>query len=91
MTDREAIFDYIGEDNSHAAAAVDDRIEVQVDMLLQTPEMGRPGRIAGTRELFLLEHRTSWLTESKAQTCEFYVSFMALSSGQLDTIMLLMT
>ncbi len=51
MNDREAIFDYIEADSPRAAAMVDDRIEAQVEGLLRTPEMGRMGRIAGTREL----------------------------------------
>jgi len=32
---------------------VDDRIEEQVERLLQFPEMGRAGRIEGTRELVI--------------------------------------
>ncbi len=51
MNDREAIFDYIEADSPRAAAMVDDRIEAQVEGLIRTPEMGRMGRIAGTREL----------------------------------------
>lgn len=33
--------------------AVDDRIEAKVEGLTQFPEMGRPGRIEGTRELVI--------------------------------------
>ena len=51
MTDREAIFDYIEADSPRVAVRIDDRIEAQVDHLIDTPEIGRPGRIAGTREL----------------------------------------
>ena len=51
MNDREAIFDYIEADSPRAAAMVDDRIEAQVELLAKTPEMGRPGRVEGTREL----------------------------------------
>lgn len=53
IDDREAIFDYIEADSPRAAATVDDRIEAQVEGLLRTPEMGRPGRIPGTRELVI--------------------------------------
>jgi toxin ParE1/3/4 len=42
LADREAIFDYIVQDSPRAAIAVDDRIEQQVDMLEQFPEMGCP-------------------------------------------------
>ena len=45
--------DYIAQDNPLAAADQDDEIEHQVDLLLQSPEMGRPGRMQGTRELFI--------------------------------------
>ncbi len=51
MADREAIFDYIEADSARAAISVDDRIEARVEGLTRFPEMGRPGRIEGTREL----------------------------------------
>jgi addiction module RelE/StbE family toxin len=49
--DRKSIFDYIEEDNPRAAITVDERIRTRVVSLAQFPEMGRPGRIEGTREL----------------------------------------
>lgn len=51
LEDRNSIFDYIEADSPQAAVIVDDRIEEQVERLLQFPEMGRTGRIEGTREL----------------------------------------
>jgi addiction module RelE/StbE family toxin len=51
IADREAVFDYIETDNPQAAIAVDDRIRLSVEGLAQFPEMGREGRIEGTREL----------------------------------------
>ena len=53
MDDRNAIFDYIEADSPQTAVTVDDRIEEQVEWLLQFPEMGRTGRIEGTRELVI--------------------------------------
>jgi addiction module RelE/StbE family toxin len=53
LADRTSIFDYIETDNPRAAIAVDDRIERRVEGLMQFPEMGRPGRIEGTRELVI--------------------------------------
>jgi addiction module RelE/StbE family toxin len=53
VADRTAIFDYIEADNPRAAVSVDDRIEAQVEGLARFPEMGRPGRIEGTRELVI--------------------------------------
>lgn len=53
LADREAIFDYIEADSSQAAVSVDDRVEECVEALAKFPEMGRPGRIEGTRELVI--------------------------------------
>jgi addiction module RelE/StbE family toxin len=53
LADREAIFDYIEADSPRAAAGVDDRIRMRVEGLAQFPEMGRLGRIKGTRELVI--------------------------------------
>ena len=50
---RFAQLDYIAQDNPLAAAELDEEIEHQVDMLLQHPKMGRPGRVKGTRELVI--------------------------------------
>src|ERR1039457_3512699 len=53
LADREAIFDYIEADSPRAAVSVDDRIEARAEGLVQFPEMGRAGRIEGTRELVI--------------------------------------
>ena len=53
MNDRETIFDYLEADSPRAAILIDDRIEAQVELLIDTPEIGRPGRIEGTRELVI--------------------------------------
>lgn len=53
MDDRNAIFDYIEADSPQAAVTVDDRIQGQVEGLIQFPEMGRPGRVEQTRELII--------------------------------------
>lgn len=59
QADREAIFIYIEADSPQAAVTVDDRIRVHVEELMQFPEIGRPGRIEGTRELVI--HRTPYI------------------------------
>jgi addiction module RelE/StbE family toxin len=46
-----ALREYIAEDSEQNAAAVAKRILNAVDLLSSQPEIGRPGRIAGTREL----------------------------------------
>ncbi|WP_248799005.1 type II toxin-antitoxin system RelE/ParE family toxin [Pseudomonas sp. MWU13-2105] len=51
--DRDVQLDYIGERNPGAAIDQGDRIEHQVGQLLDHPEMGRFGRIEGTRELVI--------------------------------------
>jgi toxin ParE1/3/4 len=53
QADRNAIFDYIEADSPQAAVKVDERIQEQVEGLLQFPESGRPGRVKGTRELVI--------------------------------------
>ena len=47
----EAIVDYIAEDNVDAAVSIAARIRGAVDHLSEHPEMGRKGRVKGTREL----------------------------------------
>jgi len=50
---RNATIDYIAQNNPAAALSQLDEIERQTDMLMRFPEMGRPGRIDGTRELVI--------------------------------------
>lgn len=45
--------DYIAQANPWAAISQDEHIEYQLDMLLQHPEIGRPGRKKCTRELVI--------------------------------------
>ncbi len=51
MDDLEEIADYISQDNPEAARRVVSRLWTAVKTLAQQPEMGRPGRVYGTREL----------------------------------------
>lgn len=51
FADREGIFDYIEADSPRAAIAVDDAIAEAARQLIDFPESGRLGRVAGTREL----------------------------------------
>ena len=53
LEDRDSIFDYIEQDNPRAAVIMDERLHDQTKLLMQFPECGRPGRIEGTRELFI--------------------------------------
>lgn len=68
--------DGIAKDNSFAAISQDEQIEHQVDMLLQHPQMGRPGRRVGTRELVI--SRTP-----------FFVAVYCLKGDKIQIIQLL--
>lgn len=50
---RAAIFEYIASENLRAACAVDERIDEQTAQIATYPASGRPGRVAGTRELVI--------------------------------------
>ena len=51
--DVNAIWDYLAERNPYAAEMVDSRILREVEGLITFPKRGRPGRVAGTRELVI--------------------------------------
>ncbi len=48
-----ALRDHIAQDSPDNAALVVERILNHVDLLATQPQMGRPGRIVGTRELVI--------------------------------------
>ena len=47
----ESILEYIAERNFNAAQRLDALIHERVETLRKFPELGRPGRVQGTREL----------------------------------------
>ncbi len=53
LADRDGIFTHIEADNPRAAIAIDERIAAAARLLVDFPESGRPGRVAGTRELVI--------------------------------------
>ena len=55
LDDRDRIFDYydIEKDSPRAAILVDERIAQRVEVLIDHPEFGRPGRVDDTRELVI--------------------------------------
>lgn len=53
LADRDGIFSHIEADNPRAAIAVDERIAAAARRLIDFPDSGRPGRVAGTRELVI--------------------------------------
>ena len=56
QADRRAIREYIATDDQRAALAVDELFTQKAARLAQLPEMGKPGRVDGTREL--VAHRS---------------------------------
>jgi len=53
MANRDAQLDHIAQDNPQAAIEQGDRIAEHVGRLVEYPELGRPGRKQGTRELVI--------------------------------------
>ena len=58
-SDRKRAIQFIADQNVGAALSQLDEIERQTDLLIDQPEIGRPGRIEGTRELVI--SRTSFI------------------------------
>lgn len=69
--------DTIAQDNPNAAIRLDEEIEAQTEALLQNPEIGRVGRVDGTRELVI--NRTPFLAVYR------------IASGQIQVLNLLHT
>lgn len=65
VEDRTSIFDYIEQDDPRSAIAVDERIMEQTANLARFPEYGRPGRVAGTRELVI--NKTPFIVAYRVQ------------------------
>ena len=51
LADREAIMEYIAQDNPAAAIELDDEFEAKAEQARQRPTLYRPGRVPGTREI----------------------------------------
>jgi toxin ParE1/3/4 len=47
------LYRHIAADNPRAARALHDKIQSRILLLLKTPQIGRPGRVADTRELVI--------------------------------------
>jgi len=51
LNDRDAIMDYIAQDNPLAAVDLDMEFEAKAETARQHPKLYRPGRVRGTREI----------------------------------------
>jgi len=54
LKDLNQVWDYIGADQPKAAEGVMESIAKAVESLLSYPNLGRPGRVKGTRELVVV-------------------------------------
>lgn len=68
--DRADVWDYIAADNPQAAARMDELFSDAADRLAKHPNLGKPGKISGTRELiphesyrlvYEIEQKTVWV------------------------------
>ena len=53
LDDLDEIYDYISKDNPKASQKIIQTIYDNIIILKSHPEMGRPGRVLGTRELYI--------------------------------------
>ena len=51
LEDRRAIREYVASDNPSAAVGLDELLSEKAAHLIDHPDLGRPGRVSGTREL----------------------------------------
>lgn len=51
MADRDAIMDYIAQDNPAAAADLDSEFEAKAEIARQRPQLYKAGRVRGTHEI----------------------------------------
>ncbi|WP_043769171.1 type II toxin-antitoxin system RelE/ParE family toxin [Algiphilus aromaticivorans] len=72
--DRSQIRAYIAQDNPSAALSLDEQISAKASSLADHPDLGRPGRVAGTRELVVHEN---------------YIAVYDVTSGQVRILRVL--
>lgn len=56
LEDRDQIMDYIIQDNPQAAIDLDDEFELAAERACENPDMYKPGREEGTREIVVRSH-----------------------------------
>lgn len=76
---RHEAIEYIAQDNPGAALQQLDRIEEQTDTLMDHPELGRPGRKKGTRELVI--SRTPFIVVYRVKPKAHRIELLVLLHG----------
>lgn len=66
MRDLESLHAYIADDSPGAAAVTVETVVAGIEALLRHPEMGRKGRIAGTRELVIAPYLIAYRARKTA-------------------------
>ena len=66
LRDLESLHEYVAEDSRPAAAATVERILSGIEALSRHPEMGRRGRVPGTRELIISPYVVAYRTKGTA-------------------------
>ncbi|RFB82244.1 addiction module toxin RelE [Rhizobium leguminosarum bv. trifolii] len=79
QSDRKEAIQFIADQNVVAAISQLDEIERQTDLLIDQPEIGRPGRINGTRELVI--SRTSFVVIYRIRQNVSQVEILRLLHG----------
>lgn len=70
LADRRTIYTTIEAENPAAALAVDEEIKTRAEQLLAHPELGRRGRVPGTRELILGRYEYLLVYRRRGETIE---------------------
>ena len=60
LRDLQALHSFITEDRTHAAVGIVDRILDGIAALERFPDMGRPGRVSGMRELVVSPYAVAY-------------------------------
>ena len=63
LRDLESLHEYVAEDGLPAAAATVERILSGIEALSRHPDMGRKGRVPGTRELVITPYIVAYRTK----------------------------
>lgn len=66
LRDLESLHEYVAEDSLPAAAATVERILSGIEALSRHPDMGRKGRVPGTRELMITPYIMAYKTKGTA-------------------------